>query len=187
MLFGIIAVRSDDRSFILSTDSSNSRILAIVRSSRICCSPRTARSPTITVHHPTLTNFKSLQLAIINKNLYALSMSASKLSIISFFHHAFPSRNFRRCLLAISGFTLLWLLSTIAITNVQCWRLKHTWKDSTKETDHLNFDLFAVLTTGLNTAGSLALAGITVPMVLRLRLSKRKKRLIYVAYAISLA
>lgn len=114
-------------------------------------------------------------------------MSVSRFSIMTFFYIVFKSQHFRRCLLVIGAATIMWLLATIVVINIQCRPLENSWDPSADQDNCIDVDLFNVLTSGSNVVLNFAIGGLTVPVVLRQEIPKRKKRLIYAGYAIGAA
>lgn len=111
-------------------------------------------------------------------------MAVIKFSILYFYYMAFSSRIFHRCLILVGTFTVLWLVVSIIVTNIQRIPPQYMWNLSRDEVKRLHFDIFTIAMTGLNVVGSLVLLALPVSMVLRLNPSQRKQMLLIASFVL---
>jgi hypothetical protein len=114
-------------------------------------------------------------------------MAFLKLSILALYDAMFRSRNFRRCLLAISSYTIVWAIASIVVNNLRCIPLASLWDPGIHGGWCLAYTPFVVVMTGLDVVGGFAVLAIPVPMVLRLGLNKRKQRIVVLAFSLGAA
>lgn len=114
-------------------------------------------------------------------------MAFLKLSILALYDSMFRSRNFRRCLLAITSYTIVWAIASIVVNNLRCIPLASLWESSVPHRWCLAYTPFLMVMTALNVVGSFAVLAIPVPMVLRLGLNKKKQRIVILAFLLGAA
>jgi hypothetical protein len=107
-----------------------------------------------------------------------------KLSILAAYDMMVASRNFRRCFYVVGLFTLMWFKAALIVTNIQCKPLCKIWGENPEGGWCIAQKPFHLVMTGANIVGSLAMLGLALPIVLRLKLSDRKKRLVMLAFGL---
>ena len=107
-----------------------------------------------------------------------------KLSILAAYSLVVSSKNFRRCFYLVGLFTLAWFKAGLIVTNIQCKPLRKVWGEHAEGGWCIAQKPFNLVMTGVNTVGNLAVLGLALPIVLRLNLSDRKKRLVMLSFGL---
>jgi hypothetical protein len=110
-------------------------------------------------------------------------MSFIKFSIASFYWTIFPQKYFRWALIAVAAFMAGWFISADLVSIFQCTPVERLW-DKTKEGTCVNFGVFALVTAALNVVTDLVILALPVPLILRLKMSQRKKMLLILTFAL---
>lgn len=120
---------------------------------------------------------------IVATIFFCTGMSFIKFSIARFYWTIFPQRYFRWALIAVAAFMAGWFISADLVSIFQCTPVERLW-DKTKEGTCVNFGVFALVTAALNVFTDLVILALPVPLILKLKMSQRKKVLLILTFAL---
>ncbi|KAI0446525.1 hypothetical protein F4803DRAFT_18792 [Xylaria telfairii] len=135
-------------------------------------------------HTVVVTNAHMVQiLAIVGEVAYVLAIAFIKFSILALYLKTFPIRKFRYCVWAVGILVLGWAMSGAVVAIFQCTSVEYVWR-SDVEGVCVDFGLRTLVSGIMNVMTNILIMAMAMPLVRRLHITKQKKWLVLVAFAV---
>lgn len=123
------------------------------------------------------------QLNILNPILYGIASALVKWSILALYLVIFPPKFFRYWCYGIGAINTGNAIAIVLVSCLQCRPLELLWNPMIKGTC-INFSYFSVFNSTFNFALDMVILLSPIPLVSKLNLSKRKKVLLCINFAL---
>ena len=135
------------------------------------------RSPTLALYLISLINVPQLEYAF--EYLWALSISAVKLSVLFFYRRLFPrentSRHWRICHYTLCGASICFGVISLFGGAFQCAPVAYLWDKAIPGGTCIDFIAFARFTSIFNIVTDILILALPIPIVWQLHLERSKK------------
>ncbi|KAI4150138.1 MAG: hypothetical protein L6R39_002333 [Caloplaca ligustica] len=111
---------------------------------------------------------------IADECLYVGALLGIKFSILALYDRIFPQKAFKRVLVAVATFVLVWSIVIFFMSIFQCVPIRANW-DLTVKGRCMNYGLVVWVSGWINIATDFVILGLPLPLIWRLHLKNRKK------------
>ncbi|KAI0010871.1 hypothetical protein F4779DRAFT_575771 [Xylariaceae sp. FL0662B] len=123
-------------------------------------------------------------LSIIGETIYFWSLASIKLSILCLYGAIFPVPHFHWYLRAVGTFMIAWTLQGTFVTIFQCTPIEYGWNRDIPGGFCINYGVMVLVAGICNIITDFVILLMPIPLVLKLQVSKQKKRIIIFTFAL---
>ncbi|KAI1756885.1 hypothetical protein F4782DRAFT_549283 [Xylaria castorea] len=135
-------------------------------------------------HAVVVTDVRMVQiLAVVGEAAYVLAIAFLKFSVLALYLKTFPIQKFRYFVWAVGIVVVGWAMSGTVVAVFQCTSIEYVWRPEV-EGVCLDFGLRNLVSGIMNVMTNILIMAMAVPFVWNLRITKQKKGLVLVAFAI---